>query len=31
MAINYFYPDYEVVRNPDRCVACRVCERQCAN
>ena len=31
MAINFFYPDYEVVRNYDRCIACRVCERQCAN
>jgi len=31
MAINYIYPDYEVVRNYDRCIACRACERQCAN
>lgn len=31
MAINFLYPDYEVVRNADRCIACRVCERQCAN
>jgi len=31
MPINYLYPDYEVVRNIDRCIACRVCERQCAN
>ena len=31
MAINFLYPDYEVVRNYDRCIACRVCERQCAN
>ena len=31
MAINYLFPDYEVVRNPNRCIACRVCERQCAN
>ena len=31
MAVNYFYPDFEVVRNTDRCIACRVCERQCAN
>lgn len=31
MAINYLYPDYEVVRNSDRCIACRVCERQCVN
>ncbi len=31
MAINFLYPDYEVVRNYDRCIACRACERQCAN
>ena len=31
MAVDYLYPDYEVVRNPERCIACRVCERQCAN
>jgi glutamate synthase domain-containing protein 2 len=30
-AIDYLYPDYEVVRNPQCCIACRVCERQCAN
>ena len=27
----YIRPDYEVVRNTDKCIACRVCERQCAN
>jgi len=31
MAINYVYPEYEIVRNYDRCINCRVCERQCAN
>ena len=31
MAISYITPEFEVVRNPDRCIACRVCERQCAN
>ncbi len=31
MAINYIFPEYEVVRNYDRCIGCRVCERQCAN
>ena len=31
MPIDFIYPDYEVVRNYDRCVGCRVCERQCAN
>lgn len=31
MAINFLYPDYEVIRNTDKCIGCRVCERQCAN
>ncbi len=31
MAVDYFYPEYEIVRDPNRCIACRVCERQCAN
>ncbi len=31
MAINFIYPDYEVVRNDNRCISCRVCERQCSN
>ena len=31
MAINYIHPDYEVIRDFDRCITCRVCERQCAN
>lgn len=31
MSINFLYPEYEVVRNQDRCITCRVCERQCAN
>lgn len=31
MAVQYIYPEYEVVRNHDRCIVCRVCERQCAN
>ena len=30
MAVDFFYPAYEVVRNQDRCITCRVCERQCA-
>jgi len=29
--MNYIYPEYEVVRNYDKCITCRVCERQCAN
>ncbi|MEE0776795.1 MAG: glutamate synthase-related protein [Bacillota bacterium] len=31
MGINFLYPEFEVERNINRCVACRVCERQCAN
>ena len=31
MGIEFIYPEFEVVRNEDRCIACRVCERQCAN
>ena len=31
MALNLIYHDYEIVRNYDKCIACRVCERQCAN
>ena len=29
--IQYFYPEFEVVRNDARCVRCQVCARQCAN
>ena len=29
--INYLQPDYEVVRDKDRCIKCKVCVRQCAN
>ena len=31
MALNFLYPEYEVSRSYDKCIACRVCERQCAN
>lgn len=31
MSVNYFYPPFEIVRNPDRCTNCRICEAQCAN
>ncbi|MGL5675257.1 MAG: glutamate synthase-related protein [Cellulosilyticaceae bacterium] len=31
MAVDYFYPEYEVVRNEKKCINCRVCERQCAD
>ena len=31
MSIQFIYPEFEVVRNENRCITCRVCERQCAN
>ena len=31
MAINYIDPIYEIVRDPNKCIQCRVCEKQCAN
>lgn len=31
MAIHYIYPDYEIVRDLNRCIKCKVCQRQCAN
>ena len=31
MAIDFEYPQFEVIRNTSRCISCRVCERQCAN
>ena len=31
MAINYIEPEYEIIRDQSRCIACRVCQRQCAN
>lgn len=31
MGIDYIYPQFEVIRNDDRCTNCRICEKQCAN
>ena len=31
MSIEFIYPEFEVIRNRDKCIASRVCERQCAN
>ncbi len=31
MKLQYVASEFEVLRNTDRCIACRVCERQCAN
>ncbi len=27
----FVYPEYEIVRDRESCITCRVCERQCAN
>ena len=29
--LDYINPEFEVVRDPDRCTVCRACEKQCAN
>lgn len=29
--IDYIQPDYEVVRDQDKCIKCKVCVRQCSN
>jgi glutamate synthase domain-containing protein 2 len=31
MSIEYIYPEYEVIRNADKCINCKVCIKQCAN
>lgn len=31
MSVNYFYPPFEILRDPVRCTSCRLCERECAN
>jgi glutamate synthase domain-containing protein 2 len=31
MGIDFTYPEYEIVRDQNRCITCRACERQCAN
>ena len=31
MGVEFIYPEFEVIRNRDKCIGCRVCERQCAN
>ena len=31
MAVNFMNPLFEVIRDNDKCIRCRVCERQCAN
>lgn len=31
MPVQYILPEYDIIRDPNRCIACRVCERQCSN
>ncbi len=31
MALNYFQPLFDVIRDKDRCIKCQACARQCAN
>ncbi len=31
MPVNFFPARFEVIRNTDKCIKCRACERQCAN
>lgn len=31
MSIDFIYPEYEVVRNNDKCIECMICVKQCAN
>jgi len=30
MGIEFIYPKFEIIRNENRCVHCRVCEKQCS-
>ena len=31
MSVNFFPAQFEVLRNTDKCIKCRACERQCSN
>ncbi|MCR5732148.1 MAG: alpha-hydroxy-acid oxidizing protein [Sphaerochaetaceae bacterium] len=31
MSIDFISPEYDVIRNEDRCTKCRICVQQCAN
>ena len=31
MSATLLYPEFEVIRNEQRCISCRICEQQCAN
>lgn len=30
-ALDYISPEFEVIRNDEKCTRCRICERECAN
>jgi glutamate synthase domain-containing protein 2 len=31
MGVEYIYPEFEVIRNQNRCINCKLCEKECAN
>ncbi len=31
MSIDFIYPEFEVLRNNEKCTNCRICEKQCIN
>lgn len=31
MKVEYLYPEFEIVRNENRCIRCHICEKECAN
>ena len=31
VGIGYIFPEFEIVRNFQRCINCRICEKQCSN
>ena len=31
MSVNYIYPPYEIVRDFNRCINCKICVKKCAN
>ena len=31
MARSLLFPEFKIIRDKDRCIACQVCVRQCAN
>ena len=31
MGLDYISPEFEVIRNYERCISCRICEKQCPN